>query len=71
MRFELKIDYSPEKMETSRRWLEARKDFRLVDLVPLGYCIVPRYFAPIFGLRYLDYFSDPYTQFRWQLEFAK
>ena len=71
MRFELKIEYSPDKMEASRRRLEARKDFRLVDRVPVSYCIVPRYFAPIFGLRYLDYFSDPETQYRWQLEFAK
>jgi hypothetical protein len=71
MRFEIEIDYSPLRMEASRRRLEARKNFAIVDRVPVAYCIVPRWFAPVFGLRYLDYFSDPETQYRWQLEFAK
>jgi hypothetical protein len=54
MRFELKIEYPSEKMEASRRRLEARRDFRIVDRVLVGYCVAPRYFAPIFGLSYLD-----------------
>jgi uroporphyrinogen-III decarboxylase len=71
MRFELKIEYSTGHMEASRRRMEARTQFRIVDRVPVGYCIVARYFAPLFGLRYLDYFTDAETQYRWQLEFAR
>ena len=71
MRFELDIDYPPEKMEASRRRLEARCDFRYIDRVPVSYCVVPRYFAPHFGLRYIDFFEDVETQYYWQLQFAK
>lgn len=71
MRFEINIDYPPEKMERSRRRLQARNDFRYVDRVPVNYCVVPRYFAPLFGLRYLDFFHDVETQYHWLLRFAK
>ena len=71
MRFELKIDYPAEKMEQSRKRLEARAKFRYVDRVPVLYCAVPRYFAPLFNLRYLDFFKDVETHYYWQLQFAK
>jgi uroporphyrinogen-III decarboxylase len=71
MRFEIDIDYPPEKMEMSRRRLAAWAHFRYVDRVPVTYCIVPRFFAPLFHLRYIDFFKDPETQFYWQLQFAK
>jgi uroporphyrinogen-III decarboxylase len=71
MRFELDIDCSPDRMEASRLRMAARSEFRYTDRVPVGYCVVPRFFAPVFGLRYLDYFSDAETQYRWQLEFAR
>ena len=71
MRFELNIDYSPDKMERSRKRMEAWQKFRYVDRVPVQYCVVPRYFAPLFNLRYLDFFKDVETQFYWQLQFAK
>jgi hypothetical protein len=71
MRFEIAIDYPVEKMERSRARMEARANFRIVDRVPVNYCVVPRYFAPLFGLRYIDYFKDAETEFYWQLQFAK
>ena len=42
-RFDLQIDYSPEKMELSRRRLEARNEFRYVDRVPVQYGLWGRY----------------------------
>ena len=71
MRFEINIDYPPEKMERSRARLRARQQFRVLDRVPVNYCVVARYFAPIFGLRYLDFFRDAETQYYWLLQFAK
>jgi uroporphyrinogen-III decarboxylase len=71
MRFEINIDYSPEKMDLSRKRIDARNDFRYVDRVPVNYCVVPRYFAPMFRLRYLDFFKDAETQYYWLLQFAK
>ncbi len=71
MRFEMNIDYPLEKMELSRKRMEARSHFAYIDRVPIMYCIVPRYFAPLFGLRYIDYFKDAETEYYWQLQFAK
>ena len=47
MCFEINIDYSVEKIELSRKRMEARLKFRYVDRVPVLYCVVPRYFACI------------------------
>ncbi len=71
MRFELNIDYPPEKMERSRARMAAWQKFRHVDRVPVQYCVVPRYFAPLFKLRYLDFFHDAETHYHWLLQFAK
>lgn len=71
MKFEINIDYPAEKMELSRKRLEARSSFRYVDRVPVNYCIVPRYFAPLFNLRYIDFFKDAETQYYYLLQFAK
>ncbi len=71
MRFELDIDYPVEKMEaTARRW-EARQKFAYYDRVPVLFCAVPRFFAPIFGIEYKEFFKDAATQYYWQLQFAK
>ena len=43
VRFDLSIDYPVARME-------ARRAFRYVDRVPVGFCPVPRYFAPVFGI---------------------
>jgi len=71
MGFEINIDYAPQRMEVSRQRLEARGAFRHVDRVPVLYCVVPRYFAPLFDLPYLDFFKDAEAQYYWQLQFAK
>ena len=49
--FNLNIDYPFEKMELSRRRMEARAQFRYVDRVPVQYGLWGRYFAPFFNLR--------------------
>ena len=69
--FELNIDYAPKKMARSRRRIEARNRFRYVDRVPVLYGLFARYFAPVFNLRYIDFFKDAETHYRWQLEFIK
>jgi len=71
MRFELDINYPFEKMELSRKRMEGRQNFTYVDRVPVNYCITPRFFAPLFGLRYIDFFKDAETQYYWLLQFAK
>jgi uroporphyrinogen-III decarboxylase len=70
-RFELNIDYSLEKMEQSRRRMEARNHFRYVDRVPVQYGLWGRYFTPFFNLRYIDFFKDVETQYQWLLQFTK
>jgi hypothetical protein len=71
MRFEINIDYPLEKMELSRRRMEAWRSFRYIDRVPVNYCVVARFFAPLFGLRYIDFFKDAETEYNWLLKFAK
>lgn len=71
MRFHLNVDYPFEKMDQSRKRMEARVRFRYIDRVPVMYCVVPRYFAPLFNLRYIDFFKDVETHYYWQLQFAK
>jgi uroporphyrinogen-III decarboxylase len=70
-RFTIDIDYPLEKMEASRRRLEARNRFRYVDRVPVQFGLWGRYFTPIFKYRYLDFFRDVETQYQWLLQFAK
>ncbi len=71
MRHEIHIDYDPARFEANRRRMEARSQFRVHDRVPVAYCVVPRFFAPLFGVRYGDLFRDPETQYRLLLQFAK
>lgn len=71
MRFTLNIDHAPEKMEASRQRMEARYNWKIADRVPVGFCVVPRFFTPLFDMRYCDYFTDAETQYYWQLQFAK
>jgi len=58
-------------MESNRLRMEARYRFACTDRVPVGFCLVPRYFAPLFGLPYGEFFRDAETQYYWQLQFAK
>lgn len=71
MRYELSIDYPVEKMEQSRRRMEASGTFGYADRVPVGFCLVPRYFTPIFGIPYRTIFDSADEQFYWQLQFVK
>jgi len=71
MRFTLNIDYPVERMEQSRRRMEAAAAFRYADRVPVGFCLVPRYFTPLFGIPYRAIFAGPEEQFHWQLQFLK
>ena len=71
MRFELNIDYPVEKMEKNRRRMEARPKFRYVDRVPVGFCVVPRYFCPVFGIPYNTIFKNVKEHYHWQLQFLK
>lgn len=71
MRFRLNIDYPVEKMAQNRRRMEARHSYEYVDRVPVGFCLVPRYFTPIFGIPYREIFKDVETQYYWELQFAK
>ena len=58
MRFEIDIDYPFEKMASNRKRMEARMCFEYYDRVPVAFCIVPRYFAPIFCIEYCSLFDD-------------
>jgi hypothetical protein len=71
MPFELNIDYPVEKMERSRRRMEASGAFTYFDRVPVGFCLVPRYFTPLFEIPYRTIFASAREQYHWQLQFLK
>ena len=69
MRFD--INYDNEKMRKSRLRMEKRSTRKYADRVPVNFCIVPRYFTPIFGIEYNEIFKDARTQYEFLLKFAK
>jgi hypothetical protein len=71
MRFEINIDHPIEEIEASRRRMQARDDFRYVDRVPVGFCLAPRYFTPIFDMPYSAFFKNVEEHYHWQLQFLK
>ncbi|MFH1572055.1 MAG: uroporphyrinogen decarboxylase family protein [Gemmatimonadota bacterium] len=71
MRFHLDIDYPPERMQANRERMAARAAFRCVDRVPVGFCLVPRYFTPLFGIPYSALFASVEEHYHWQLQFLK
>ena len=71
MRFIMDIDYPFERMEASKKRMEARLQFEYVDRVAVGFCLVPRYFTPIFGISYKGIFKDAEMQYHWLLQFTK
>lgn len=71
MRFSYTIDYSPERMERSRQRMGARARFAYADRVPVGFCLVPRFFAPLARVPYCALFESAEEQFRLQLEFLQ
>ncbi|MEW6755869.1 MAG: hypothetical protein AB1505_33565, partial [Candidatus Latescibacterota bacterium] len=70
MRHEISIDCSPEELERRRQRMEARARGQYVDRVPVGFCLVPRFFAPLFDVPYGELFRDAETQYYWQLRFS-
>ena len=71
MRFGLSIDYPVERMEQNRKRAEAWVASRYVDRVPVGFCLVPRYFTPVFRIPYSAIFASAEDQYYWQLQFLK
>jgi len=71
MRFTLDIDFPLERAEASRHRMDARYRYSVADRVPVGFCVVPRFFTPLFGISYREIFRDVETHFAWQLQFAK
>ena len=71
MRFNLDIDYPVERMQANRERMQARTAFRYVDRVPVGFCLVPRYFTPVFDIPYSAIFKSAEDQYYWQLQFLK
>jgi hypothetical protein len=71
MRFDLHIDYPKARMEGNRRRMAVRADFAYADRVPVGFCLVPRYFAPRFGIPYRALFENVEEHYLWQLRFLK
>ena len=61
----------------SRRWSRAGSGWRpaasfsYADRVPVGFCLVPRYFTPLFDIPYRAFFESAEEQFHWQLQFLK
>ena len=71
VRFKLNIDYPVEEMERNRRRMEARHTYGYADRVPVGFCLVPRYFTPVFGIPYNAIFANAKDHYHWQLQFLK
>jgi hypothetical protein len=71
VRFQIDIDYPLEKMEQSQQRHQARTRFEWADRVPVGFCVVPRFFTPVFGIPYREIFQDVEAHFYWQLQFYK
>ena len=70
-RFDLNIDYPVERMRANRERLEARTAFRYADRVPVGFCLVPRYFTPLFDIPYSAIFENAEEQYYWLTRFLK
>ena len=71
VRFDISIDCPAARMEASRERMDAWRAFQYVDRVPVGFCLVPRYFTPIFGIPYSAIFENAQEQYHWQLQFLK
>ena len=71
MRFVLDIDYPLEEILANRKRMQARETFQYVDRVPVGFCLEPRYFAPIFDIPSSALYVNAEEQYYWQLQFLK
>ena len=72
MKTRIDINYSVKQIEENARRMQACiPGQRFYDRVPVTFCIVPRFFTPIFGIEYNEIFKDAKTQFHFLLQFAK
>jgi len=71
MRFNIDIDCSGEQLRLRQARMQARNAFEQPDRTPVGFCLVPRFFTPLFGIPYSEIFRDVETHYHWQLQFAK
>lgn len=69
--FELNIDYPFEQMKLNGERMQAWSQYQYVDRAPVGFCLEPRYFMPIFGVDYKEIFKDARSQYHWLLQCAK
>lgn len=70
-RFAIHIEYDPRKMEQSRRRHEARANFKIVDRVPVLFCLERRYFLPLLHSGFNEYLKDVETHYELQLRYNK
>lgn len=70
-KFSLHLDVSPAEIEKSARRMRARENFRYYDQVPVNFCVEARFFSPLAGIQLGDIRTDPETQYRYLLQFAK
>ena len=71
MRFEMNIHYPADETEKSARRMKAYREMRRADRIPVGLCIVPRFFAKAMHITYSDVFKDADTQYELLLMFQK
>lgn len=71
MRFELDISYPVEKMERSLQRYQARLDFKVVDRVPVLFCLERRYFLPLLNMGFDEFLGDVETHYYTQLRYEK
>lgn len=71
MRFKIDINYPVEKMKASKARLAARSDFKIVDRVPVGFCLERRYFLPLLNTGFDEYLKDVETHYYLQLQYEK
>jgi uroporphyrinogen-III decarboxylase len=71
LRFSLHIDISPERCAASARRIAARDAGARADRVPVGLCVVARYFARSLGVDYDEFMRDPETHYECSLRFLK
>ncbi len=57
MKHSIQIDFPIDEMERRQNRLDARLRFDTIDRTPVGFCLVARFFTPIFGINYQEFFK--------------
>ena len=72
MKTRIDIDYSTKQIaENAKRMRSCAPGKKYCGRVPVTFCVVPRFFTPLFGIEYNEIFKDAKTQLHWLLQFAK